>query len=75
MTSRGNWREAIYDDEEDRQRFLDLLGDVCERFRWKIFAYCLMDNHYHLFIETRQGNLSSTERVRSHIPTCVILPT
>ena len=58
VTSRGNWREAIYDDEEDRQRFLDLLGDVCDRFRWKIFAYCLMDNHYHLFIETRQGNLS-----------------
>ena len=58
VTSRGNRREAIYDDEEDRQRFLDLLGDVCDRFRWKIFAYCLMDNHYHLFIETRKGNLS-----------------
>lgn len=58
VTSRGNRREVIYEDEDDRRRFLDLLGDVCARFFWKIYAYCLMDNHYHLFVETQAGNLS-----------------
>lgn len=58
VTSRGNRREGIYEEDDDRMRFLDLLGDVCHRFRWKIYAYCLMDNHYHLFVETQEGNLS-----------------
>ena len=58
ITSRGDRREAIYLDDEDRRRFLELLGEVCHRFRWRIHAYCLMSNHYHLVAETLEGNLS-----------------
>lgn len=37
---------------------LEVLGRVVEQFRWKCHAYCLMDNHYHLLVETEEGNLS-----------------
>jgi putative transposase len=58
ITSRGDRREAIYLDDEDRRRFVALLGEVCDRFRWRMHAYCLMTNHYHLVAETLEGNLS-----------------
>ena len=35
-----------------------MLGDACERFNWACHAYCLMSNHYHLLIETREANLA-----------------
>ncbi len=58
VTSRGNERKPIYKDSEDRKLFLTSLGQVCERFHWLCHAYCLMNNHYHLVIETPDGNLS-----------------
>ncbi len=58
VTARGDKRAAIYLDDDDREQFLSLLGDVCRRFNWIIHAYCLMDNHYHLLVETPEGNLS-----------------
>lgn len=58
LTSRGNAEGAIYLDNEDRQVFLALLGSVVTRFRWQLYAYCLMGNHYHLLVETPQANLS-----------------
>ncbi len=58
VTSRGDRREDIYLDDEDRQRFLEVLEAVCERFNWEVHAYCLMSNHYHLLVETLDGNLS-----------------
>ena len=58
VTSRGDRREDIYLDDLDRQRFLDLIGETCQRFNWRMHAYCLMTNHYHLVIETPEGNLS-----------------
>jgi len=58
ITSRGDRREAIYENDDDRENFLSILGDVCETYRWSCYAYCLMGNHYHLLIETRDGNLS-----------------
>lgn len=58
LTARGNARQPIYRDDADRRRFLELLGEVCERFRWRGHAYCLMGNHYHLVIETPEANLS-----------------
>lgn len=45
-------------DDEDRALFLACLGEVIVRFGWLCHAYCLMDNHYHLLIETPEGNLS-----------------
>ena len=58
VTSRGDGREDIYLCDADKKTFLLILGVACERFRWYCHAYCLMDNHYHLLIETPLGNLS-----------------
>ena len=62
VTSRGNAKQAIFIDDEDRGRFLDVLSIVVERFNWLCHAYCLMKNHYHLVIETPKGNLSKGMR-------------
>ncbi len=62
VTSRGDRREAIYEDDSDRARFLELLGEVAGGFNWVVHAYCLMSNHYHLLIETPDGNLSKGMR-------------
>jgi putative transposase len=58
VTSRGNERKAIFRDHEDRMGFLETLRKINERFNWICHAYCLMNNHYHLIIETPDGNLS-----------------
>ena len=58
LTSRGNARERIFLDDADREILLYALGSVVERFAWRVHAYCLMGNHYHLLAETPQPNLS-----------------
>jgi len=58
VTARGNGRQDIYLDDTDRRRFLELLGDEVEQQHWRCYAYCLMGNHYHLLLETPEGNLS-----------------
>ena len=58
VTSRGDGREAIYLDDGDREEFLSVFEDVIRRMNWKCSAYCLMENHYHLLVETPDGNLS-----------------
>lgn len=62
VTSRGDRREAIFEDDDDRVLFLDVLGQVIKDFNWVCQAYCLMGNHYHLVIETPDGNLSQGMR-------------
>ena len=62
ITARGNAREAIFLDDEDKLSFLAVLAEVVSRFGWLCHAYCLMDNHYHLLIETPDGNLSQGMR-------------
>lgn len=62
VTARGNARQAIFLDDEDRKSFLSILGSVVERFNWLCHAYCLMTNHYHLLIETPDSNLSQGMR-------------
>jgi REP element-mobilizing transposase RayT len=62
ITSRGNGRKAIFEDDQDRQMFLSVLGSVVKRYNWLCHAYCLMDNHYHLMIETPDANLSKGMR-------------
>ncbi|HSL06064.1 MAG TPA: transposase [Nitrospiraceae bacterium] len=58
VTSRGNARQRVFRDDEDREMFLATLAWVVARFRWRCHAYCLMDSHIHLLIETPQPNLS-----------------
>src|SRR5512137_1258779 len=62
ITSRGDGREPIFLDDHDRERFLDLLGEVVEKCRWLCHAYCLMGNHYHLLVQTPEANLSQGMR-------------
>lgn len=58
VTSRGNERCEIFRDDQDRERFLAVLGHVVKVFRWRVHAYVLMGNHYHLLIETPEPTLS-----------------
>ncbi len=62
VTSRGDRREPIFEDDEDRLKFLNILEEVVGRFNWVCHAYCLMTNHYHLVVETPDGNLSKGMR-------------
>ena len=62
ITSRGDRKEDIYEDDRDRHVFLAILEDVIGRFNWLCHAYCLMSNHYHLVIETPDANLAKGMR-------------
>ena len=57
--ARGNDRGAIFRDDFDRRRYLKLLGEVVTGREWGCLAYCLMDNHMHLLVETPGADLSS----------------
>ena len=57
VINRGDRREAIFHDDADRQRFLETLGETCAKTGWQVHAFCLMSNHFHLVLETPQGNL------------------
>ncbi len=57
VMSRGDRREAIFRDDEDRRRFLTTLEEACGKTGWQVLALCLMPNHFHLVVETPQANL------------------
>lgn len=58
ITSRGDDRKKIFINERDYKKFLDYLVLAKEKFQFHLYAYCLMPNHYHLFLETVHPNLS-----------------
>lgn len=58
VTSRGDRREDIFLCDDDRKDWFSVLALVCDRFNWVVHAYCQMTNHYHLLVETVDGNLS-----------------
>ena len=58
LTSRGNARGDIFYNDHDRLDFLELLAEVVRRFRWIVYTYMLLDNHFHLVIETPEATLS-----------------
>ena len=58
VTARGNERRDIFRDEVDRLKFLELLGEQSERYGLRPWCYMLMDNHFHLGLETTEPNLS-----------------
>ena len=64
ITTRGNEQKNIFRDTSDREKFLGYLESATERYCAVIHSYCLMDNHYHLFIQTPAGNLS---QIMQHI--------
>src|SRR5271165_7170728 len=57
VMNRGDRREPIFQDDEDRRRFLSTLGEACGKTGWHVHAFCLMPNHFHLVVETPRGNL------------------
>jgi len=57
VMNRGDRREPIFRDDADRERFVETLGEACERSGWQVHAYCLMANHFHLVVETPQPTL------------------
>jgi REP element-mobilizing transposase RayT len=57
VTARGNERRSIYRDDSDRRHFCQLLAQAVEVFGWLLHTYVLMDNHFHLLVETPEANL------------------
>ena len=70
VTARGDRREPIYEDDEDRSSFLDIFGAVIEDFNWVGHGYCLMGNHYHLLVETRHRKNLASSYIRSSSAAC-----
>ena len=64
VTSRGNERQPVFKSSRDRKKFLSYLESATERYGAVVHVYCLLDNHYHLFLETPLGNLS---KIMQHI--------
>jgi len=58
VTSRGNEKKAVFCSTRDREKYLSYLESACDRYGAIIHVYCLMENHYHLLLETPRGNLS-----------------
>ena len=54
--ARDNQGQAIYADDLDRQAWLQTLGQACEKTGWRIHAWVMMSNHYHLLVETPEAN-------------------
>ncbi|MGI8603326.1 MAG: transposase, partial [Verrucomicrobiales bacterium] len=57
VMARGDRREPIFHGDADRELFLRTLGEACERCGWRVHAWVLMSNHYHLLLETPRPNL------------------
>jgi REP element-mobilizing transposase RayT len=57
VMARGNRRERIFRNEADRLLFYQTPGEACERTGWRVHAWVLMSNHYHLMVETPEANL------------------
>jgi putative transposase len=62
VMNRGDRREPIFRDEADHRRFLETLTEACAKTDWQVHAYCLMNNHFHLVMETPDANLVSGMR-------------
>jgi putative transposase len=62
VTARGNQRQKIFLDPADRTEWLDIAGQIAERFHWRIYAYCQMGNHFHLVAQTPEPNLARCMR-------------
>ncbi len=56
VMNRGDQREDIFRDDQDRDKFLGTLTEACWKTEWQVHAYCLMRNHFHLVLETPQPN-------------------
>ena len=60
--ARGDGGKAVFEEDRDRRDFIDRLGTPCVGHGWKIHAWVLMGNHFHLLLETPEANLVSGMR-------------
>ena len=58
VMSRGNRKAPIFDDDADRDRFIETLATASDRYGTRVYEACQMTNHYHLLLATPRGNLS-----------------
>ena len=58
VLNRGNYRFDVFGTEISKRIFIEVLQTTCERTGWILHAFCLLDNHYHLCLETPDANLS-----------------
>lgn len=56
--NRGHNGESILVDDVYKQAFLNMLAEKVIKYRMRLFAYCLMDNHYHLVLQNASGRMS-----------------
>ena len=62
VMSRGHERSPVFSDDKDRERLLRVIGDVAGEHGWLVHGYCVMDNHFHLLVETPRGDLPTGMR-------------
>ncbi len=62
VTARGNEKKDIFRDDADRNKFIQVLESVVEKYKWIVHAYCFMGNHYHLVVETPLKDISAGMR-------------
>lgn len=62
LINRRDRRETIFKDDKDRELFLETPGQCCAKTGWRVHAYCLMPNHFHLVMETPKANLMAGMR-------------
>lgn len=62
VLNRGNYRRWIFEEEGAKDAFEATLFEACERAKWVLHGYCVMGNHFHLALETPEGNLSEGMR-------------
>ena len=74
VCARGHNREALFGEEADRKEFLEMLSDIREQYRVQVLAYCLMDNHYHLLLQTPRANLPEIMHYINGAYTIITLP-
>jgi len=61
VTQRGNYRQSVFEDPEDRVKYLELIKEYSTKYGLKIYAYCLMSNHVHFIaVPEREDSLSMT---------------
>jgi len=58
VTCRGNARQTIHLTDMDRELLVSLIGGAVKRCDWQLYAYCLMNNHYHLLVRTPEANIA-----------------
>jgi putative transposase len=58
VMARGNGGQAVFLNDEDHSQFLELLSRNAIEYDWTVFAWCLMENHYHLLTQIHEPTLS-----------------